>query len=449
MRTLVRNGRVATGGRLESLDLLIEDSRIAALGQFQGVRVDREIDATGHFVLPGFIDFHTHIADRIGRFELADGYGSGTGIAARKGITTVCTFVTQGSGETLPDALRRAQGKAAGACHADVLWHLTPTAYGEEDLADQRELVAAGYLTWKFYTTYRAAGLYCDPARLEEIFRRLGPLGARILMHCEDDACLCGVDPAALDLARASSHALLRPGEAEAHSVEELLALAAKLEVPLHVVHVSTVEAAERLMEARGRMDVTCETCPQYLWLDDGWLAREDGHRWVCSPPLRDRREAFRALARSGAFDLLATDHCAFRAADKDAWDGRDVRTVANGLAGIGALPHLAWRLWEQDPERAALELALRLSLNPSRRAGIADRKGDLLPGRDADLVLLSPTGPEQPLRSSLSDSHETYPGFTSSLAIREVLLRGETVAREGTLLAGGAFRGRPLQPGT
>ena len=119
MRTLVRNGRVATGGRLESLDLLIEDSRIAALGQFQGVRVDREIDATGHFVLPGFIDFHTHIADRIGRFELADGYGSGTGIAARKGITTVCTFVTQGSGETLPDALRRAQGKAAGACHAD------------------------------------------------------------------------------------------------------------------------------------------------------------------------------------------------------------------------------------------------------------------------------------------------------------------------------------------
>lgn len=448
MKTLVRHGRVATGGRLEAVDLLLEDTRIAALGRFDAACADRVVDAAGLFVLPGFIDFHTHIADRIGRFDLADGYPSGTEAAVLNGITTVCTFATQGPGGSLPDALRSARAKAAGACHADVLWHLTPTAYGPEDLADQADLAGAGYRTWKFYTTYRAAGLYCDPARLEDNFRRLGPLGARILMHCEDDACLCGVDPAALDLARASSHGRLRPGAAEAHSVEDLVALATRFGVPLHVVHVSTVEAAERLAQARGQADITCETCPQYLWLDEGWLAREDGHRWICSPPLRDRREAFRALARAGGFEVLATDHCAFRAADKDAWDGRDVRTVANGLPGIGALPHLAWRLWGEDPDRAALELALRLSLNPARCAGIEDRKGDLRPGLDADLVLLDPAGPERAVRSSLSDCHEAYPGFTTRLALREVLLRGRTVARDGALAPDGAFAGRALQPG-
>jgi dihydropyrimidinase len=446
VRTLIRNGRVATGGRLESVDLLIEDSRIAALGQFPDLLPDREIDATGLFVLPGFMDFHTHIADRIGRYELADGYSSGTEVAVRNGITTVCTFVTQGPGESLPGALRRAQDKAAGACHADLLWHLTPTGYEPADLADQRALAEAGFRTWKFYTTYRAAGLYCDLQRLEDNFRRLGPLGARILMHCEDDGCLCGVDPDSLDLTRASSHPRLRPSAAEARSVEDLVALAGKFSVPLHVVHVSTVEAAERLMEARIRADVTCETCPQYLWLDEGWLARQDGHRWLCSPPLRDRRETFRALARGGAFDILATDHCAFHAADKDDWDRRDIRAVANGVAGLGALPHLAWKLWAEDPPRAALELAHRLSLNPARRAGVEGRKGDLRPGLDADVVLLDPAGPEQPVCSSLSDSFETYPGFTSTLTLREVLLRGQTVARDGQLAAEGAFRGRPLQ---
>jgi len=447
MKTLVRNGRVATEGRLEQVDLLIEGERIVALGRFEGLEADRVIDARGLFVLPGFLDFHTHIADRIGRFELADGYPSGSEVAVRNGITTLCTFVTQGAGESLPAALRRAQAKAAGATHADLLWHLTPTAYEAGDLDDQGNLARGGFRTWKFYTTYRAAGLYCDPARLEDNFRRLGPLGVRILMHCEDDACLCGVDPGSLDLARASAHGLLRPGAAEAHSVEDLVALASRSGAPLHVVHVSTSEAAQRLAEARTRGDVTCETCPQYLWLDETWLARPDGHRWICSPPLRDRREAFRALARQGAFDLLATDHCAFRAADKDDWDGRDVRTVANGLGGIGALPHLAWRLWAEDPERAALELALRLSRNPARCAGVEDRKGDLRPGLDADLVLLDPAGPERPLRSSLSDAYETYPGFSSPLAIREVLLRGRTVARDGALEPGGAFRGRALQP--
>jgi len=447
MRTLIRNGRVVTGGRLEAVDLLIEDSKFAALGQFRDLQPDREIDAAGLFVLPGFLDFHTHIADRIGRFELADGYPSGTEVAVLNGITTVCTFVTQGQAESLPDALRRAQAKAAGSCHVDVLWHLTPTAYEAEDLADQRTLLEAGFRTWKFYTTYRAAGLYCDTARLEDNFRRLGPLGARILMHCEDDGCLCGVDPASLDLARASSHALLRPGIAESHSVEDLVALASRFTVPLHIVHVSTVEAAERLMEARSRADVTCETCPQYLWLDEGWLGREDGHRWICSPPLRGRRDTFRALARSGAFDVLATDHCAFRAVDKDAWDRQDVRTVANGLAGIGALPQLAWKLWADSPERAAVELALRLSRNPARLAGVENRKGDIRPGLDADLVLLDPAGPDRPLRSSLSDCHETYPGFSSTLSLREVFLRGETVSRDGVLVPGGAFRGRSLQP--
>lgn len=433
MRTLIRNGRVALEDRLEASDVLLEGGHIAAIGQNLGA-AERVLDATGCYVLPGFIDFHTHVGDRSGRFELADDYESGTRIGIMNGITTLCTFVTQGSQETLRQALQHARIRAEGRCHSDVAWHLTPTTFDPEDWRDLESLIQAGYRTLKFYTTYKSAGLFTDQARLEEIFRRLGPAGARFLVHCEDDELMASVDTSTLDLSRASSHARLRPEAAEVRTVDALISLAARSEVPLHVVHVCSVPAAQRIVEAHGHQDLTSETCPQYLWLDETWLDRTDGHRWICSPPLRGERPRFRELARAGVFDLIATDHCAFRGTDKDDWDGRDIRTVANGLGGLGALAHLTWKLWEGDPDRAAQELALRLALNPAARLGMSHRKGALLPGLDADVVILDPKGPEQPIRSSLSDTFETYPGFTSNLTFRHVFLRGEPVVEEGEL---------------
>jgi dihydropyrimidinase len=448
MKTLVRHGRAVLPEGIEPLDILVEDGQIAALLPPGTTAVaDQMIDAAGCYVLPGFIDFHVHLDDRIGPFYLADTYGSGSRVALQNGITTLCSFVTQGAEESLIQALNTARRKAHGTTHTDVLWHLTPTRFEGEDWTNLEALAATGYRTYKFYTTYQAAGIFADQQRLDEVFRRLGPLGARFLVHCEDDDVMAAVDAEHLDLSAPGTHGRLRPEFAELLAVEALLDLALHRRVPLHVVHVSTVTAAEILLRARGSADVTCETCPQYLWLDETWLDRPDGHRWLCSPPLRGSRERLRELARAGAFDLLATDHCAFRKQDKDAWDHRDVRTAANGIAGLGALPHLAWKLWADTPDRAALELAKRLSQNPARRAGIEDRKGALRVGLDADLVVLDPTGPETPLVSSLADVHETYPGFTSNLTFRHVLLRGEPVAADGRLLHPQSPTGILLQP--
>jgi len=447
MKTLITNGRLVLDERIEPGDILVEDGRIVAVGASLGEVADRVIDAVGCYVLPGFIDFHVHLDDQIGAFYLADTYASGSRVAIQNGITTLCSFVTQGPQETLFQALNKARCKAEGTTHADLLWHLTPTRFEAADWVEMETLAASGYRTFKFYTTYKAAGIFADQAQLDEVFQRLGPLGVRFLVHCEDDDVMASVDAERLDLGKAHTHGRLRPGMAELRAVEGLLDQARYRKVPLHVVHVSTVAAAEALSNAKGTVDVTCETCPQYLWLDDTWLAREDGHRWLCSPPLRGDRERFRALAMKGSFDFLATDHCAFRRADKDAWDHRDVRTAANGIGGLGALPHLAWRLWEGDPEMAAQQLAHRLSRNPARRAGIDDRKGSIRIGMDADLVVLDPNGPEQPLVSSLAEVHETYPGFTSKLLFRHVLLRGESVVADGKLLVPESPLGILLQP--
>jgi dihydropyrimidinase len=445
MRTIIRNGRVVSRGHIQSADVLVEGETIAGIGPFGSASADRVIDASGCFVLPGMLDFHTHVDDRIGRFDLADTYESAGRVALENGITTLATFVTQGPGETLRQAMGRAHAKALGRTRCDVLWHLTPTTFGEADPGDMEALLEAGYRTWKFYTTYKAAGIFSSYGMLEGLFRRLGPKGATFLVHCEDDAVIAAVDPRTLDLTRAHTHTLLRPEAAETTAIARLVELAAGTGAPLHVVHVSTAAGAQALAEARSRADVSFETCPQYLFLDDGWLARPDGHRWLCSPPLRSHPEALRRLVREGAADMLATDHCPFCAQDKDQWDGKDLRTYPNGLPGIGALPHLAWKVWEDDPDRAALSLAAFLSWNPARRAGL-HHKGALEPGMDADIVVLDPQGPQRPILSTRAQAHEAFPDFTSRLAFRHVLLRGEPKAENGRLLAG-APSGRPLQP--
>jgi dihydropyrimidinase len=436
MRTLIRNGRAALPDRVQDADVLVEDGRITAVGQLGEVTADRIIEAAGCYVLPGLMDFHTHVDDQIGRFYLADTYESGTRAALQNGITTLCTFVTQSAGQSLPQAMAAARGKAEGRSHCDVLWHLTPTSFEPAELRALETLLAAGYRTLKLYTTYKAAGIFASYGRIEDLFRRLGPLGAQFMVHCEDDAIIAAVDAAALDLGDAHSHTLLRPEQAEVVAIQR-------------VVDLALTDGAEILVRNRPLGKLSFETCPQYLVLDDTWLQRPDGHRWLCSPPLRACRPRLRELARAGAADIIATDHCAFRPEDKDDWDGKDLRTVANGLPGIGALPHLAWQLWEDDADRAAFGLATHLALNPARRAGVQDRKGALCPGLDADIAVLDPAGPEQPLRSTLVPAFEAFPGFSSRLRFRHVLLRGDPRVEDGRLLEPDRPQGLPLQPST
>ena len=447
MKTLIRNGRVALEGALQDTDILVEGEHIVALGRFETSAGDRVLEAKGCYVLPGFIDFHTHVDDWIGPYYLADSYETATRAALVNGITTLCTFVTQGPGQTLAQAMAAARSKAKGCSHCDVVWHLTPTTFEPGDLAALETYLAAGYRTVKLYTTYKSAGIFASYQRIEELFSRLGPQSAQFLVHCEDDELIEAVDARGLDLSKAFSHTLLRPEVAETTAILRVLALAQQYGASLHVVHVSTLAGAQALIAARATGDVSFETCPQYLFLDDSYLAREDGHRWLCSPPLRGGRGPFLELIRGGAADILATDHCPFCAQAKDNWDGSDLRDVPNGLPGIGALAHLAWKLWADDPDRAALNLATHLALNPARRAGIQARKGQLKPGLDGDITVLDPAGPLRACPSTLSDSPEAFPDLTSNLAFRHVLLRGEPRVRDGVLLRGSAPMGVPLQP--
>lgn len=439
MATLIRSGTVCLADGPAVCDLLVEDGRIARIAKVGEIDPAEDpgsvVDASGLVVLPGLIDCHVHLEDRIGRFTIADDFQSGTAAALCSGVTTVVNFITQQSGETLEGALRKGVYRGLGASHCDFSFHLTPTSFSETDWAGIEAIAARGLRTFKFYTTYREAGLYTDYAALGAIMGRLADLGCRVLVHCEDEKVLEAVDASGLDLTSAGSWALLRPAEAEVVAIGKVLDLAAKTGAKVHIVHVSTSAGAELIDGARGRVDVTCETAPQYILLDESILDGPGGHRHKCTPPPRSGkvREAMEGMAVKGLFDLYATDHCPFVRTDKD--DFTDITTVPSGIAGVGALVPLMHGLLVKKHGLGWPELVLRLSENPARLAGLFPRKGTIRAGSDADLVIIDADAPERSVASSFADCYDTYRDRTTAVAFKYVFLRGALVVREGRLV--------------
>lgn len=410
------------GGRAE---VRVERGRIAAVGALSPRRDEAVLDAAGLHVLPGLLDVHVHAGDRIGGHELADSWESAAAVALANGLTTLAGFVTQQPGETLTAAAERCRLRTAGA-RCTIRFHLTPTAW-PWDWDEVADLVGRGFTTFKLYTTYREAGLFSSYDRLAEIMPRLAGLGARLLVHCEDDGLIAQAAASPADPASAASHCRRRPETAEVEAVRRVIELARTTACPTHIVHVSTATAAELVAAARATVPVTCETAPHYLVLDDSVLAAPAGHRSLCTPPLRPEttRARLEAMAAAGVFDLFATDHCAFHRGDKDAWGGRDGRRVPSGLAGVGALVPLVFELLMRRHGRALSELVRVLAVNPARLLGVYPRKGALRPGSDADLLVLDPDGPPRPVVSTVADAFDPWAGWTTTLAVRQVVVRG------------------------
>jgi dihydropyrimidinase len=442
---LIRGGTAWTPAGARRADVRVVGESIAEIGDLTPGRREEVLDATGLHVLPGMIDVHVHVDDVIAGRELADTFPTASELAVRNGVTTLAGFATQREGETLTEAVTRCRARTEGRSHCDVAFHLTPTGW-PWDWSEVERLVAGGFTTFKLYTTYRGAGLYTDYERLGQVMTRLATLGARLLVHCEDDGTLGAVDLAGLDFSDARAHAAMRPERAEVVAVERVLELAARSGCAVHVVHVSTADALTRIAAARGRVSVTCETAPHYLRFSEGALAGANGHRYLCTPPLRPEatRARLEADAAAGSFDLFATDHCAFTRADKDAHRD-DIRMVPGGLAGIGALVPTVFELTVKRHHRLLGELALRLAANPARLLGAYPKKGAIAVGSDADLVVVDPHGPPRSITSTLADAYETYPGRTSTLTVHRVLVRGRAVVEAGELAEPGRPGGRAL----
>lgn len=438
---LISGGRVVDVDGDRVADVRVGGGRIAEVGQgLLAAAGEAVVDAAGKLVVPGGVDAHTHLHLPLGAVSASDDFRSGTAAAAVGGTTTLIEYVTAHRGEAPLDALATWEREAEGAA-IDFGFHMTFTeAVGEGAVVD---CIERGVTSFKLYMAYPDT-LMVDDDVIVDVLAATARHGGLVTVHAEDGGAIEALRLRALAEGRTGviNHARTRPARLEADAVTRLASLVERTGSRAYVVHLSSAPAlaAVRAAQERG-VAMLAETCPQYLHLDAGALAGEDGEQFVCTPPLRDPwhgEELWHGLAE-GWIHTVATDHCPFTTEDRrqgmagrdDGW--ADFTEIPGGLPGIETRLALVWEGVRAGRITAA-EWVRLCAEAPARTFGLWPAKGSVRMGADADVVVWDPDQLQSLAAAELHmrTDHSPYADVVATGWPSLVLSRGRVVARDG-----------------
>jgi dihydropyrimidinase len=368
-------------------------------------------------------------------------YHSGTRAALFGGTTSVIDFSNQAPGESLMSTLDNKHKEADANALIDWGIHPVITQPTAATLAEIPQVVAAGAPTIKIYMTYRAEGLLIEEPEMRQILAGLRDAGGMLLVHAEDNDMAEASIPRYIQAGQTAPiyHAASKPKEVENTAIANCIEVVRQVGGRLFIVHLTTAEGVQMVGRARGDgLDVLAETCTHYLIYTEEVLRREDGLKWICSPPLRDKvaQDAlWRGLA-DGRLSQVTSDDAAYNWAatlyGKDRFD-----LCPNGMPGIEPRFQL---LYSEGVAKGRISLPRFVELiatNPAHTFGLT-QKGALLPRKDADIVLFDPNTQwtmSQTNSHSPNDWH-AYDGLRIIGKIQKVLSRGELIIDDDDCLA-------------
>lgn len=464
---LITNGTLITDTATFAADLLVRDGKIAAVGP--GLQsADAEIvDATGKLIFPGGVDAHTHFDLPMFGTISSDDHYTGHKAAAFGGTTTVMDFVSFDL-PTFKESVSAWHKKAAKAA-IDYSFHMNLTRFDEQIAGEIPSLVGMGITTLKVFTAYNGR-LRIDDGSIFKALRIARDNGMLVLAHCENGDVIETLITEALGAPHLTPewHARTRPSWGAVEATLRLCSLAAQADAPIYIVHMNVAGEVDMLKYARERgVRVMGETCPQYLFFTEDDLRRLDGAKWVCSPPMRsaaDNARLWEGLA-DGTIQTVGTDHCPFffNGTQPIVYEGQEIAIpgkelgrgdftrIPNGLPGVGDRLPVLWTTGVRSGKLTANQFVALNSTNPAKIFGLYPRKGALLPGSDADIVLWDP---ETKVKYGVAYSHQRtdynlYEGWELTGMPEKVFLRGRLIV-DGEQWLGQAGMGEflPRQPG-
>jgi dihydropyrimidinase len=257
--------------------------------------------------------------------------------------------------------------------------------------------------------------------------------GGLVMVHCENDSMIGEMTQAlqAQGKTGLAYHGRSRPVLAEEEAVNRILFLAEAAGCAVYIVHCTSAKSVEQVQQAARRgVKAYCETCPQYLFLDESQYLGDTPERFIMQPPLRDKAQnnALWKLLSAGAIDVISTDHCDYSLTQKR--DPGDFTKTPGGLPGLETLLPL---MYTHSVDKARLPLTglvRMLCANPARIFGLEHRKGDIRAGLDADIVIYDPKPRSYIHAENLHNiaGYSPYEGHRLRGAVRTVLCRGKTV---------------------
>ena len=369
MRRTIENILACVEGRFIPANVTLEGGRIAA------VTLAERVDDLSLALLPGLADVHVHLREP--GFSYKETIATGTAAAARGGYTTVCPMPNL---DPVPDSLPHLR-QELDIIARDAVIRTLP--YGAITVGEKGQALADLEAMAPHVVAFSDDGHGVqDGAMMKEAMLRAKALGKLVVAHCEVNALLRGGYIHDGQYARAHGHAGIC-SESEWGQIARDVELARETGCGYHVCHISTKESVDIIRRAKAEgVDVTCETAPHYLLLDDGDL-REEG-RFKMNPPLRDRsdREALLEGLADGTIDMIATDHAPHSAEEK----AKGLKGSAMGIVGIEtAFPLLYTYLVKRQGVISLEKLVDRMTAAPARRFGF---ESGIAPGKPADLAI-------------------------------------------------------------
>jgi dihydropyrimidinase len=392
---IIHGGIVVNAGGSGPATVAVSDGRIQAIldPDLPLPPHDRAVDARGGLVIPGGVDPHCHIGQRLGAYAALDNYEQASIAALWGGTTTMVDFAIPEPTQSPLQAVHERR-KLAEISRCDTALHGCVIDW-DDTTADQIEAMAhLGVRTIKLFTTYRDV-VMAGPDTVLEVLRTLHHQGGIAYVHAEANHVIEDAQELAAHARRggASHHAGTRPELAEAAAVAQVLATAEHVGAPVYFVHQTTAEAVDLVRDARRRgVRAYTETCPHYLALDSTTYDGEHPERFVCCPPLRHPATVaeLRARALVGDIDSIGSDNCCYSTTQK-LEHADDVTEMPNGLPGVETRLPVTFTQLVTEQGMPVERFVAMFATNPARLNGLCG-KGVIAAGADADLVVIDPT---------------------------------------------------------
>lgn len=432
---LIKNARLYGEG--EPVDVLLADGEIRAIATDLGMPTDTEIvDGTGQYLLPGFVDLHTHLREP-GR-EDTETIETGSAAAALGGFTAVFAMANTSpvaDSQVITDHVWR-RGQEVGLVDVHPVGAVTVGLEGKQ-LAEMGTM-AAGEAKVRMFSD--DGHCVYDPLIMRRALEYANSLGVLIAQHAEEPRLTKGaVAHEGPNAARLGLAGWPRAAEESIVARDALLARDAGARV--HICHASTAGTVELLKWAKAQgISITAEVTPHHLMLDDSRLETYDAVNRV-NPPLREASDAqaLRNALAEGVIDCVATDHaphaeqdkcCEFAAARPGMLGLETALSVVVGTMVRSGL--LDWR-----------GVARVMSENPARIAGLDDQGRPIEVGEPANLVLVDPDAAWTVRSKDLASIAENtpYEAMTLPGLVMATFLRGRITSRDAANIAGGARR--------